>query len=168
MRLKPCLSLLISFYLCTNIHAQKIMLDPGMHHLRNGIVREWSSFPAIAKDSQLIVHFNLGELSGNGTIGLRQYDVTQDWKVSLNGNSIGKLTLDEKDMISYFQISAGMLRNKDNVLSISPATTLGKGDVSDDIKVGQIFIDKKSLPQILSEVTLELSVADADSRQLLT
>jgi len=144
-----------------------MMLDPGMHHLRNGTVREWSSFPVIAKDSQLIVHFNFGKISGTGTIGLRQYEVTQDWKVSLNGNSLGKLTLDEKDMISYFEISAGMLRNKDNVLSISPATTLGNGDVSDDIKVGQVFIDTRPLPQILSEVTLELTVTDAHSHQLL-
>ena len=167
MRLKTCLPLLISFYLCTHSHGQKMMLDPGMHHLRNGTVREWSSFPVIAKDSQLIVHFNFGKISGTGTIGLRQYEVTQDWKVSLNGNSLGKLTLDEKDMISYFEISAGMLRNKDNVLSISPATTLGNGDVSDDIKVGQVFIDTRPLPQILSEVTLELTVTDAHSHQLL-
>jgi hypothetical protein len=52
-----------------------------MHHLRTGTTREWSDFPLIAKDSQLIIHFDIEDESGPATIRLRQYDVSQSWQI---------------------------------------------------------------------------------------
>ena len=51
------------------------------YFLRNGQTREWSDFPEVVKDSQLVVQFDLKKATGAGTLSLTQYDVNQVWKV---------------------------------------------------------------------------------------
>ena len=94
-----------------------------MHHLRKGLNPEWNEFSRIAEDSQIVIHFQSTVNIENATIYLRQYDVNQSWQVLLNDKKIGELTIDEKDMISYFTIPSGLLRSGDNILYIgSPQT----------------------------------------------
>jgi len=142
--------------------SQQQVLYNAMHHLRNGSAREWSSFPEHAKDSQLTLTFNLQETSAPATILLRQADVLHDWKVSLNGRSLGNLTVDEKDMLSYFEIPQGVLHNE-NTLTIHPLT---KATSSDDISVGEIALDRRPLHEILSDAEINIEVRDNQNNHL--
>ena len=157
------------FYFCCAANAQRLLLDNNMHHLRIGVNREWNEFPQHAQDSQIIIRFKSNINIGNATISLRQYDVNQAWQVLINDRKIGELTVDEKDMKSYFTIPPGLLQTGDNILYIgSPsATNDKKTEVSDDIRIGKIVLHNKSIEEVLSETTLEIRVSDGKTRSLI-
>ena len=144
--------------------AQNKTLDSKLHHLRKGSVREWSEFPALAKDSVLIVKFNLTAVPGEACISLRQYDVNQSWVLTLNGIKLGELEQDEKDMMRYFQIPSGSLKKGSNQLKLSSAE---RGVNSDDIRVGQIEFYSQSLNKILSASSLSVEIRDERTKKFL-
>ncbi len=144
--------------------SQNKMLDSKLHHLRKGFVREWSEFPVLAKDSILIVKFNLTTVPGEACISIRQYDVNQSWVFTLNGTKLGELEQDEKDMISYFQIPSGSLKKGNNQLKLSSSV---RGVNSDDIRVGQIEFYSQSLNKILSANSLSVEIRDKKTKKLL-
>jgi hypothetical protein len=150
------------FFLCSTASAQKHVLDEKMHHLRKGVNPEWDEFPLHAEDSQLVIHFKSLVNTEDATIYLRQYDVSQGWQVLLNNKKIGELTLDEKDMMSYFTIPRGSLSAGDNILYIgSPDTDADrKNHVSDDIRIGQIELEYRPVKDLLSESTMDIEVWD--------
>lgn len=148
--------------------AQIYELDKAMHHIRKGKTREWNDFPLDARDSLFVTHFHMGDASWPGTISLRQYDINGVWEVLLNGNSIGNLTLDEKDMISYFEFASGALKQGDNILEVrSKRERNQENQTSDDILIGQITLFKRPLKQILSEVSIQVEIAEKNSDRLL-
>ena len=55
------------------------------------------------------------------TLRLRQQDVKQAWHVSLNGQRLGPLVLDENDTVIYFAVPAGRLLDGNNLLKIEQA-----------------------------------------------
>jgi hypothetical protein len=80
-----------------------------------------------------------------------------------NEHPLGNLTIDEKDMIDYFEILPGTLRKKDNTLRIDAKTA----KVSNDILIGQGYLIKQSVDQILGESKVEVSVRDVNTHGLI-
>lgn len=141
---------------------QKLFLDSTMHHLRNVEPREWSEFPLKAEGRDLTVRFNVVVSPTPMTISLRQYDVKQRWTVSVNEKPVGTLEVDEKDLIAYFEIPAGILHDGNNVLRIASSATS-----SDDIKVGEIILHAWPKDRVLSESRVDVRITDTDTKDLL-
>jgi hypothetical protein len=144
-------------------YAQPQVLDGRMYHLRNGTLPQWDEFPATHDGSQLRIVFDSESNTGAQSLVLRQYNVNEDWKVLLNEQVLGHLVLDEKDMVSYYSIPAGAIRQGENVLRIIPAVPMtipGKGN---DIRVGSISLIPLPLEKVLHEATLEIEVREGEN-----
>src|SRR5688500_10007036 len=96
---------------------QAQLIDPGWHHLRNAGAREWSEFPEQAENTRLRLTFSSKPSQAEQTLSIRQYDVKLNWRVLLNGQSIGTLIEDEKNLLCYLKVPAGLLRET-NVLEV--------------------------------------------------
>jgi hypothetical protein len=136
--------------------ADTVVLDPRMHHLRAGKVREWSDFPPQAEGPSLSVRFRSARNDGEWALRLRQQDVKQVWKVRLNGQEIGRLRADENDMVVYFPLPAGALAAGENALLVEPA-----GTTPDDVRVGEIELHDCPVAKVLSEASVEVTVLEA-------
>jgi hypothetical protein len=108
---------------------------PEPVHLRSGAVREWTEFPETAHGAQLEVKFAAANNDRELALQLRQQDVKQTWRVSINDKVLGTLPIDENDMTLYFPVPAGTLVPGENVLRIAPAS---KSAASDDIRAGPV------------------------------
>ena len=137
-------------------------LDPELHHLRVGPIREWSEFPQHAEAPKLTLTFRAESNAAPATLRLRQQDVKEDWRVVLNGHELGRLRQDENDTVVYFAISPGGLVAGENTLLVRQ---IGPG--ADDVRVGQIAIDDRPLDRVLSDSMVDVSVSDADSGEPL-
>jgi hypothetical protein len=142
--------------------AEPTVITDRMHHLRVNANREWADFPATPETRELNLEFNAKSNEGPWTLRLRQQDVKQNWKVRLNTLDLGVLRVDENDMIVYFEIPVGTLIEGANKLLVQQ-----QGDKSDDVRVGEIWIDDRSVSQLLGEATVDASVVDADTQQPL-
>jgi hypothetical protein len=136
--------------------ADTVVLDPRLHHLRAGKVREWSDFPEQAEGPNLSIRFRSARNDGEWALRLRQQDVKQVWKVLLNGQEIGRLRADENDMVVYFPLPAGALAAGENTLLVEPA-----GTTPDDVRVGEIELHDVPVARVLSEASVEVTVLEA-------
>lgn len=143
--------------------AEPQVLTGRLHHLRSGEQREWSEFPEQAEGAFLEWKFAAKASAAEQTLVLRQQDVKQTWLVRLNGKEVGRLPIDENDMVLYVAVPAGTLTDGKNVLRIEPAAS----KQSDDIRVGQIALDPRPRGDVLGEGTVEVEVLDSDSGQRL-
>ena len=134
-------------------------------HLRIAGTREWSEFPEVADSSELDIRFQSAGNDSEWALRVRQYDVKQSWDVQLNGESLGKLTRDENDMIVYFPVPSGALVDGENRLHIKPQS--GRETIVDDIRVGGIELVQKSVKDAVSESTLTVTVKDGMTGELL-
>ena len=150
LSLSTCLS---SFVLC---YGQQQTIDASMHHVRNGQPREWSTFPTDAKEKELLIHFLSHVNESDYTISLRQYDVKLDWRVTLNGREIGTLVTDEQDLIAYLTVPSGTLHEGENDLLIKCNET-----IPDDIRIGDIKIDRRPLKEVLSDASVGITIFDS-------
>jgi hypothetical protein len=135
------------------------ILDPTLHHLRFGNVREWSDFPEKAEGPSLTIRFQAEANATEWTLRLRQQDVKQTWKVLLNGTERGRLIPDENDQVIYFSLPPEAAIAGENTLKIEQV-----GQTPDDIRVGEITLDDRPLSKVLSECTVEIGVADSDHK----
>jgi hypothetical protein len=142
-------------------HAQQYAISHATHHLRNGKVREWSEFPIEARARELKLQFTSHANTSECTLILQQYDVKQNWKVEINGQSLGSLAADEKIMVVYFSIPTGILRNGQNEIYIHC-----DDGASDDIRVEKISVDKRPVNKVLGEATVEVEVVDSNNTLL--
>src|SRR5690606_11503603 len=141
---------------------QKKVLDKGMHHLRNTEPREWSEFSLKADGPHYTIRFPAKAKPTDMSLSLRQYDVKQRWIVTINDKTIGTLEEDEKDLINYFGIPAGVLRGGENVLHIST-----KAASPDDIKIGSIVLYERPKDGVLAESRINVRITDTDTDELL-
>ena len=147
-------------------------LEPERHvivamplHLRSGTEREWLEFPETPHGQHFETVFPAKQNSAEWTLLIRQQDVKQSWRVTLNGKRLGELVRDENDMVIALGIPAKGLHDGENTLRIeSPASSKS---ASDDIRVGQIEIVQQPVAEVLREASLEVEVIDADTRQPL-
>jgi hypothetical protein len=144
-------------------YSQSLILTDRLHHLRNGSEPQWEEFSGTSEGDRLRLNFKMESGSREHCLALRQYNVNEAWKVLLNNQVLGELTLDEKDMLSYFSISKGLLRSGENTIEILPAvpgTTEGRGN---DIRVGQISLIVHSLEKILHQASVEIEVREGNA-----
>ena len=139
----------------------QVSLDTGWHHLRNTGPREWSSFPLHTDKKKLSIAFAAEPDGSEHTLSLRQYDVKLNWRVLLNGQPLGSLTADEKDLISYFAVPSQILKTA-NILEIS-----SDAPQPDDIRVGMIVLHRAPVSTVLSGASLDIEVADAETGALI-
>jgi hypothetical protein len=139
-------------------YSQSLDIDTAMHYLRNGEAKEWAWFPTIVDEKKLTLPFQSKSSNTSTTLCLRQYDVKQNWRIVLNDTDIGGLVEDEKDMYSYFSIPPNLLHNGQNVLVIRAADS-----TPDDIRIGHITLHYRTLREILSQTTVDVTVLDKDT-----
>lgn len=137
-------------------HCQ-VSLDTGWYHLRNAGAREWSEFPLHPDKEKISIAFGARPDGSEHTLSLRQYDVKLNWRVLLNGQLLGSLMADEKDLISYFAVPATALKTE-NILEIS-----SDARQPDDIRVGMIVLHPAPVATVLSGASLDIEVADAET-----
>jgi hypothetical protein len=141
------------------------VLEPALRHLRVAGPREWSSFPEQPDATRLEVTFTAGPNSTPCSLRLRQQDVKQSWHVLLNDRPLGDLRIDENDMVVYFDVPAGALRDGDNTLRIEQ--DFRGRQVPDDIRVGEVRLLPLPLDAALRESTVEIDVQDAETQRPL-
>lgn len=152
--------LMISFVTVPGVlYAQKELLDSGWHHLRNTGAREWSDFPHEAQLSAYRLQFSSATPQTETTLSLRQYDVKGSWRVLLNGEHLGILVQDEKDLIRYLRIPIGALRDE-NTLEVVSSDTQG-----DDIRVGEIILHMRPLSKVLSQAHVDFEIIDGGTNE---
>jgi hypothetical protein len=138
------------------VTAAERILDAQLHHLRVGVEREWSDFPEQAEGPRLATSFQAHPNDVEHSLRLRQQDVKQTWRVSLNQKQLGTLLLDENDTVVSFAVPPGGIKDGENTLVIEAA-----GRAPDDIRVGEVALDPRPVAAVLSEATVELRVFDA-------
>ncbi|MEQ8791111.1 MAG: CehA/McbA family metallohydrolase [Pirellulaceae bacterium] len=141
------------------------VLDGRLHHLRIDGPREWSEFPEKAESDRLEVVFEGKANTAAQTLELRQQDVKQSWSVSLNDRTLGQLVRDENDMVVYFDVPPGAVRDGQNSLLIEQGGR--RASAPDDIRVGEIVLHPDPQADVLGETTLEVHVTDADSGEAI-
>ena len=139
--------------------AQSQPLDSGWYHLRNTGSREWSDFPERAQMSTYRLQFRAPTLETESTLSLRQYNVKGNWRIVLNGEHLGILHPDEKDLIRYLRIPAGAL-NSQNTLEV-----ISSDKQADDIRIGEFTLHPQPLSQILSEVHVDFEIIDEGTNE---
>lgn len=73
---------------------------PEMQHLRSGENQEWSEFSS----DRLNLSFESPNAIASVTLKLRQHDVKQNWRVTLNNQEPARLVVNENDMVVYFTV----------------------------------------------------------------
>lgn len=141
--------------------AQKRSIDLTTHHLRNADSTEWSEFTT-QPERQLLVKFTAQRNATAQTLSLRQYDVKQRWDILINDRDIGNLVADEKDLMAYIPVPDGALREGENTLIIKCAST-----EPDDIKVGEITLDRRAYFNVFTEANLDISVFETGLNNLI-
>ena len=130
-----------------------------MRHLRIDGPREWSSFPEEPEAAALRIPF---ESEGNRkeawTLRLRQQDVKQAWVVALNGDELGRLHVDENDMVVYYAVPPRTVKDGANVLTLEQ--DVSRRATPDDIRVGEIRLNDRPLNEALSGGVIAVSVTD--------
>jgi hypothetical protein len=146
--------------MCAPARPEQTTLTDRLHHLRADGPREWNDFPETPEASLLRLEFNAKPNATTATLRLRQQDVKQQWQVLLNENELGRLHVDENDMLVYFEVPAGTLVEGKNSLLVQQ-----RGERVDDIRVGEIILDDRARRTCLSEASVRIAVVDQDSKQ---
>jgi hypothetical protein len=140
-----------------------VVIDGRVHHLRSGQAREWASFPATAEGPALIATFNATVNDSERTLRLRHRGLKQAWRVLVNGTEVARLPPDENDMITYWSVPAGVLKDGSNELRVAGPTS----GASDDVMVGEIALLSRSRAAALSQGRLRVSVTEEVSGRSL-
>ena len=139
------------------------VIDAGIHHLRSGDAaapREWEEFAERAEAGELVVRFEAEGQTGEHTLRLRQRDVKQAWRVTLNGTSLGTLVQDESEITTVFAVPAGVIRGGGNELRV--ARDGNPEAAADDVSLGRVELVGKPRAEVLAEASLRLKVVDGD------
>jgi hypothetical protein len=144
-----------------SINAADITVTDSMVHLRQNGPREWSTFKKTPDASSLKLEFEVKDTKGDFTLRLRQRDLKQIWRITINGKKIGDLHRDENDMIVYFAVPQGVLKSGTNVLEVKPSSTR----TPDDIEVGEVSLLNEKMKSHLAGCRLNVKVVDAESKQ---
>ncbi len=144
-----------------NCHAAERVLDKKLHHLRIDGEREWSEFPEEAEASELVIRFSGMKNTTEYALRLRQQDVKQTWKITLNGKEIGRLHRNENDMVVYWPIPADTLIDGENSLIIRQS-----GRTADDVRVGEIRMSESPVDAILNQHSVNVFVHERHGNTL--
>ncbi|MDQ3348541.1 MAG: CehA/McbA family metallohydrolase [Acidobacteriota bacterium] len=138
-----------------DVPAADLVVSDRMHHVRSQGDREWAEFPETAGARALVLPFEAKANESESTLRLRHRDLKLPWRVLLNGKEVARLPLDEADMITYWSVSPGTLRDGSNELRIDCT-----GSGSDDVAIGEVTLIDRSAEEVLTEATVDLSVTE--------
>jgi len=138
------------------------LVDPKLHHLRSGAEREWTEFPERAEARELAVAFQAHPGTPSRSLCLRQRDVKQSWRLTINGRELGTLLQNENDLVACWDLPEGAVRDGENTLRVAPAA-----GPSDDIVVGRVEVSAKPMSELAREATVEVEVRDRAGDRLL-
>ena len=155
-----CLAWLPGGFVC----AAELVLVERLHHLRIDGPREWSEFAETPSADHLEVKFEARPNESPQTLRIRQQDVKQTWRVLLNGKQLGRLRVDENDTVIYFAVPPATLVDGENVLRIEQEA---RRQTPDDVRVGEIVLDSRTMNEVLAEATVEVEVRDAKTGQTI-
>ena len=155
-----CLAWLPGGFVC----AAELVLVERLHHLRIDGPREWSEFAETPSADHLEVKFDARPNESPQTLRIRQQDVKQTWRVLLNGKQLGRLRVDENDTVIYFAVPPATLVDGENVLRIEQEA---RRQTPDDVRVGEIVLDSRTMNEVLAEATVEVEVRDAKTGQTI-
>jgi len=137
---------------------------PRMVHLRaGGETRQWDDFPEEAEGERLELSFEASGNESEQTLWLRQAQVRHSWRLTLNGETLARLSRDERDQTIAWAVPAGALRDGENSLAVEATRALS----SDDIRVGEIRLDPRPVDEVLGEASVRVVVSDAESGEPL-
>ncbi|ODS82768.1 MAG: hypothetical protein ABS46_07970 [Cytophagaceae bacterium SCN 52-12] len=149
------------------LSAQKVFEDNRRYHLRYGKEPQWGDFGTAPYGTHLDLVIPVSEPDENFSLLIRHYGVMLDWLVLLNDSIVGKLEVDEKDMISCYDIPAGILVPGNNTLRIATIAKAHGSNLGNDIRVGEIKLEKGKLSDLLKESVLNLELRDEATKQLM-
>lgn len=149
------------------LSAQKVFEDQRRYHLRYGREPQWDDFGKTPYGTHLDLVFPVSEPEGDFSLFIRHYGVMLDWLVLVNDSIVGKLEVDEKDMISGYDIPPGILTRGNNTLRIAAIAKAPGSGLVNDIRVGEITLDKGNLSSLLKESALRLELRDKATQQLM-
>ena len=135
--------------------AEDLVVSGRMHHVRSHEDREWAEFPPKAEATALVLPFDATVNRSESTLRLRHRDLKQSWRVLVNGKEIARLPLDESDMITYWPVPPGTLRDGRNELRIDCT-----GTRSDDVTIGEATLIDRAAKAVLTEATVDVSVTE--------
>ncbi len=135
--------------------AEDLVVSGRMHHVRSLEAREWAEFPEKAPARELVLPFEAAVNDSETTLRLRHRDLKQPWRVLLNGKEIARLPLDEADMMTYWPVPPGTLRDGKNELRIDCT-----GNRSDDVMIGEATLINRAADAVLTETTVDVSVTE--------
>ncbi|MFP6901998.1 MAG: CehA/McbA family metallohydrolase, partial [Opitutales bacterium] len=140
------------------LKAERTPVTEKTYHLGTKGAPEWKEFAASSPHGRnLSLLFESKANADEATLFLRQDDVKQGWRVSLNGKRLGNLQRFESKTLHSLKVSPGILKDGENRLSVAaPATAI------DDIFVGGVFLEDSSLSMALSRSFLDIRVTDLD------
>ncbi len=137
----------------------KIIVTEKTFHLGTKGLPEWNEFAG--KDPHgrnLSLDFEGKAFKGASTLFIKQDDVKQGWRVSLNGKRLGSLERFEPKMLHSLKVPEGTLRDGKNNLKIeAPVTAI------DDIMVGEAFLKPDPQTQALSRSFIKLTALNKTS-----
>jgi hypothetical protein len=139
-----------------------MVLHSGRARLGDPETLEWEWFVQDrAQQTALEVRFTAQANPTEATLFIRQQDVKLDWRVSLNGKTIGKLAPMEHDLVHWLAIPPATLRDGENVLSIS--TLPGNAD---DIVIRDIVLDPGPMAEAIGQASLRVTVREKGGKPL--
>lgn len=159
--------LIICLLLPRYVSAQKVFEDNRQYHLRYGKEPQWDDFGIAPHGTHLDLVIPVSEPGGNFSLFIRHYGVMLDWLVLLNDSIIGKLEVDEKDMISGYDIPGGILIPGNNTLRIATIAKAHGPSLGNDIRVGEITLEKGKPGDLLKESVINLELRDEATKQLM-
>src|SRR5690606_12318621 len=129
-------------------------LEAGTVALGDPERAEWTEGEGIAQARALDLRFEMPSPNPQEwTLSLRQEGVRRDWQVTLNGDEVGRLNVDENPMRVSFRVAAGTLRSGENLLRVVPLDS-----IPDDVAVGSIMLARAPRRAFLEAATLVIAV----------
>ena len=158
-RSRTVFALVIGLVSFTVIQAGADIINRSVFHLRSGPKPEWDEFANRTPDgAELTLRFTSRSNTTEAALFIVQDNVKLDWPVELNGKRIGTLFLMEAPLVHTLAVPAGALREGENTLSIRPPKD------NDDIIVGPVSLEPRSVKAALAEATLDVRVEATTGR----
>ena len=155
--------LICSFWLWSVAGAAETLLIEEMRHLRIDAPREWREFPERPDAASINLEFSSTANATPASLRLRQQDVKQAWQVWINDHQLGRLRVNENDMIVYFAVPEGVLLTGKNQLRVEQ--DLRRRSVVDDVRVGEVVLDDQPVEKVLNDAIVNVVVRDRDTGQ---
>ncbi|MFO0907319.1 MAG: hypothetical protein U0794_02975 [Isosphaeraceae bacterium] len=163
--MKVCLLAIVAGWVGSGIAAAPgaaIEVDRAMHHLGRVGQPEWREFATRRPEGDsLTLRFPAQPNAAEGLLRLRQSNVKLDRAVRLNGRRLGRLVLDESDLIHELTLPAGTLRDGENVLEIAAAAQ------ADDVLVGEIQLFGDAAAARSQQGRLDVTVVESPGLRAL-